>query len=163
VNSPYFYAYLFQKRVDNVNSRVYIVHSVYIQYLRMRDVMNIVIATQSKEPLFKQIKEQIKQHIYSGVLTEGDALPSIRVLAKDLKVSVITTKRAYEDLEKEGYVLSSVGKGTFIAGQQPHVLKEWQVREIENELEKTVQAGKRIGLTKSEMIELLEIYYEEDE
>lgn len=163
MNSPYFYAYLFQKRVDNVNSRVYIVHSVYIQYLRMRDVMNIVIATQSKEPLFKQIKEQIKQHIYSGVLTEGDALPSIRVLAKDLKVSVITTKRAYEDLEKEGYVLSSVGKGTFIAGQQPHVLKEWQVREIENELEKTVQAGKRIGLTKSEMIELLEIYYEEDE
>jgi len=125
--------------------------------------MNIVIATQSKEPLFKQIKEQIKQHIYSGVLTEGDALPSIRVLAKDLKVSVITTKRAYEDLEKEGYVLSSVGKGTFIAGQQPHVLKEWQVREIENELEKTVQAGKRVGLTKSEMIELLEIYYEEDE
>jgi len=125
--------------------------------------MNIVIATQSKEPLFKQIKEQIKQHIYSDVLTEGDALPSIRVLAKDLKVSVITTKRAYEDLEKEGYVLSSVGKGTFIAGQQPHVLKEWQVREIENELEKTVQAGKRVGLTKSEMIELLEIYYEEDE
>lgn len=163
MSSPYFYAYLFQKRVDNVNSRVYIVHSVYIQYLRMRDVMNIVIATQSKEPLFKQIKEQIKQHIYSGVLTEGDALPSIRVLAKDLKVSVITTKRAYEDLEKEGYVLSSVGKGTFIAGQQPHVLKEWQVREIENELEKTVQAGKRIGLTRSEMIELLEIYYEEDE
>lgn len=125
--------------------------------------MNIVIATQSKEPLFKQIKEQIKQHIYSGALTEGDALPSIRVLAKDLKVSVITTKRAYEDLEKEGYVLSSVGKGTFIAGQQPHVLREWQVRKIENELEKTVQAGKRIGLTKSEMIELLEIYYEEDE
>lgn len=163
MSSPYFYAYLFQKRVDNVNSCVYIVHSVYIQLLRMRDVMNIVIATQSKEPLFKQIKEQIKQHIYSGVLTEGDALPSIRVLAKDLKVSVITTKRAYEDLEKEGYVLSSVGKGTFIAGQQPHVLKEWQVREIENELEKTVQAGKRIGLTKSEMIELLEIYYEEDE
>src|SRR5690625_71051 len=116
----------------------------------MRDVMNIVIATQSKEPLFKQIKEQIKQHIYSGVLTEGDDLPSIRVLEKDLKVSVITTKRAYEDLEKDGSVLSSVGKGTFIAGQQPHVLKEWQVREIENELEKTVQAGKRIGLRSEE-------------
>src|SRR5690625_5512977 len=101
----------------------------------MRDVMNIVIATQSKEPLFKQIKEQIKQHIYSGVLTEGDALPSIRVLAKDLKVSVITTKRAYEDLEKEGYVLSSVGKGTFIAGQQPHVKKEWRSEEHTSELQ----------------------------
>src|SRR5699024_12361233 len=115
---------LFQNIIDNILSYVYIVYSVYIQYLRMRDVMNIVIATQSKEPLFKQIKEQIKQHIYSGVLTEGDALPSIRVLVKDLKVSVITTKRAYEDLEKEGYVLSSVGKGTVIAGKQPHVLKE---------------------------------------
>src|SRR5690625_3727114 len=80
---------------------IYILFSVYKQYLRIRDVMNIVIATQSKEPLFKQIKEQIKQHIYSGVLTEGDALPSIRVLAKDLKVSVITTKRAYEDRSEE--------------------------------------------------------------
>lgn len=125
--------------------------------------MNILIATHSKAPLFQQITEQIKQHIYSGELKEGDALPSMRVLAKDLKVSVITTKRAYEDLEQEGYVISAVGKGTFVAGQQPHVLKEWQIREIENELEETVIAGKRIGLTKGELIELLEIYYEEDE
>lgn len=124
--------------------------------------MNILIATNSKEPLFQQIKDQIKQHIFSGELKEGDALPSMRVLAKDLKVSVITTKRAYEDLEQEGYVISAVGKGTFIAGQQPHVLKEWQSRELENELEKIVKTGKLIGLTKSELIELLEIYYEED-
>src|SRR5690625_7384516 len=101
----------------------------------MRDVMNIVIATQSKEPLFQQIKEQIKQHIFSGTLKEGDALPSIRVLAKDLKVSVITTKRAYEDLEKEGYLISAQGKGTLVAGQQPHVLREWQTRSSENDLE----------------------------
>ena len=124
--------------------------------------MNILIATNSKEPLFQQIKNQIKQHIYSGELKEGDALPSMRVLAKELKVSVITTKRAYEDLEQEGYVISAVGKGTFIAGQQPHVLKEWQSRELENELEKIVLSAKRIGLTKKEVINLLEIYYEED-
>lgn len=124
--------------------------------------MNIIISNQSKKPLFKQIKEQIKQHIYSGELTEGDALPSMRVLAKELKVSVITTKRAYEDLEQEGFVISAVGKGTFVAGQQPHVLKEWQIRELENELEKTVQTGKRIGLTKDELIELIRIYYEGD-
>ncbi|MFD2628621.1 GntR family transcriptional regulator [Oceanobacillus kapialis] len=122
--------------------------------------MNILISSSSKEPLFQQIKEQIKQHIFSGELKEGDALPSMRALAKDLKVSVITTKRAYEDLENEGYLVSSVGKGTFVAGQQPHVLKEWQVRELENELEKIVQEGKRLGLSKADLIELLEIYYE---
>ncbi|MCG3420252.1 GntR family transcriptional regulator [Oceanobacillus jordanicus] len=122
--------------------------------------MNILIASMSKEPLFQQIKEQIKQHIYSGELKEGDALPSMRALAKDLKVSVITTKRAYEDLENEGYLISSVGKGTFVAGQQPHVLKEWQVRELENELEKLTTEGKRLGLSKADLIELLEIYYE---
>src|SRR5690625_2245010 len=125
--------------------------------------MDILISTTSKDPLFQQIKEQIKQHIYNGTLKEGDALPSMRQLAKDLKVSVITTKRAYEDLEKEGYVVSAVGKGTLVAGQQPHILKEWQMREIENELEKLVHSGKQIGLSKDEFIELVKIYYEGDE
>src|SRR5690625_1222816 len=124
--------------------------------------MDILISTTSKDPLFQQIKEQIKQHIYNGTLKEGDALPSMRQLAKDLQVSVITTKRAYEDLEQEGFVVSAVGKGTFVAGQQPHVLKEWQVRELENELENIVQSSKRIGLSKSDFIELVDIYYEED-
>lgn len=124
--------------------------------------MNILIATSSKVPLFEQIKEQIKEQIFSGELIEGDALPSMRVLAKELKVSVITTKRAYEDLEQEGFVISAVGKGTFVAGQQPHVLKEWQVRELENDLEKIVESSKRIGLTKKDFLELVDIYYEED-
>lgn len=124
--------------------------------------MNILISSNSKDPLFQQITEQIKEQIFTGKLTEGDALPSMRQLAKDLKVSVITTKRAYEDLEQEGYVVSAVGKGTFVAGQQPHVLKEWQMRELENELEQVVKSGKRIGLTKSDFMELVTIYYEED-
>jgi GntR family transcriptional regulator len=124
--------------------------------------MHILIATNSKEPLFQQIKNQIKEHIFSGILREGDALPSMRLLAKELKVSVITTKRAYEDLEQEGFVISAVGKGTFVAGQQPHVLKEWQVRELENELEKIVQSSRRIGLSKKEFIALVNIYYEEE-
>ena len=124
--------------------------------------MNILIVASSKVPLFKQIKEQIKEQIFSGELKEGDALPSMRVLAKELKVSVITTKRAYEDLEQEGFVISAVGKGTFVAGQQPQVLKEWQVRELENDLEKVVESSKRIGLTKEEFFELIDIYYEED-
>ena len=77
----------------------------------------------SKTPLYLQIKQQIQDQIMNGELKEGDALPSIRALAKELNVSVITTKRAYEDLEKEGYLVSAVGKGTFVAGQQPEVLK----------------------------------------
>lgn len=124
--------------------------------------MDILINSNSKEPLFQQIKEQIKQQIFSGELKEGDALPSMRVLAKNLKVSVITSKRAYEDLEKEGYLISAVGKGTFVAGQQPHVLKEWQIRELENELEKVVQEGKRLGLSKADLYELISIYFEEE-
>lgn len=125
--------------------------------------MNIVISTTSKEPLFQQIKEQIKQQIFSEKLKEGDALPSMRVLAKELKVSVITTKRAYEDLEQEGFLVSSVGRGTFVAGQQAHVLKEWQIREIENEIEKIVQSSQTIGLSKQELIELINLYFEEEQ
>lgn len=124
--------------------------------------MNLIISTSNKNPLFLQIKEQVKQQIFSGDLKEGDALPSMRALAKDLKVSVITTKRAYEELEKEGFLVSTVGKGTFVAGQQPHVLREWQIRELENELEKLVKASKQLGLSKEELLEMLNIYYEEE-
>jgi len=125
--------------------------------------MEILIDTTSKKPLFRQIKEQIKQQIFEQTLQEGDLLPSIRQLAKNIGVSVITTKRAYEDLEQEGYVISVVGKGTFVAGQQPHVLKEWQMRVIENQLEKIVQSCQQIGLSKIELIELINIYYEGDD
>ncbi|MCT2534669.1 GntR family transcriptional regulator [Aquibacillus koreensis] len=124
--------------------------------------MNILVSTTSKEPLYKQIKEQIKQHIYNGELKEGDALPSMRVLAKELKVSVITTKRVYEELEQEGFLFSAVGKGTFVAGQQPHVLREWQIREFENQLEEVVLEAKKLGLTKQELLERIEIFFEGD-
>ncbi len=124
--------------------------------------MDIIISTSSKTALFEQITEQIKAHIFNGKLEEGDALPSIRALAKDLRVSVITTKRAYEELERDGYVFSSVGKGTFVAGGQPHVLKEWQMRELENKLENLVQHAKQIGLTNTELKELMDVYFEEE-
>lgn len=124
--------------------------------------MNILLHTNSKEPLFQQIKEQIKEQILNGNLEAGDALPSMRLLAKELKISVITTKRAYEELEQEGYVISTVGKGTFVSGQQPHILKEWQMRELENDLEKMIQTAKKLGVTKKEVIDLLNVYYEEE-
>ncbi|MFB1050314.1 GntR family transcriptional regulator [Paraliobacillus sp. JSM ZJ581] len=122
--------------------------------------MNILLSNTSKEPLFQQIKEQIKQQIYQEALKEGEALPSIRLLAKQLQVSVITTKRAYEDLEKEGFLISSIGKGTFVAGQQPHVLKERQIRELENELEQIIERAKQIGLTKQAIIERIDLFFD---
>lgn len=125
--------------------------------------MQIILSQTSKTPLYEQIKQQIQDQIMNGELKEGDALPSIRVLAKDLNVSVITTKRAYEELEKEGYLFSAVGKGTFVAGQQPEVLKEWRIRELENQLEEIVIEAKRIGLTEQDLIEMIKIYYKETE
>src|SRR5699024_4910102 len=116
----------------------------------------------SKPPLFKQNTEQMKQQIDNGTLKSGDALPCIRNLARKLRVSVITTKRAYEELEKDGYVLSSVGKGTFIAGQSPHILKEWHMRELDNKLEDVIKDAKLIGLDQEELIELIKVYFEEE-
>src|SRR5690625_1042320 len=140
-----------------------ILYILYIHIDQRGDLLNILIATSSKVPLFEQIKEQIKEQVFSGELKEGDALPSMRVLAKELKVSVITTKRAYEDLEQEGFLVSSVGRGTFVAGQQAHVLKEWQIREIENEIEKIVQSSQTIGLSNQELNELINLYFEEEQ
>ncbi|WP_182200680.1 GntR family transcriptional regulator [Paraliobacillus salinarum] len=122
--------------------------------------MHILLSNTSKEPLFQQIKEQIKQQIYQEELKEGEALPSIRLLAKQLQVSVITTKRAYEDLEKEGFLVSSVGKGTFVAGQQPHILKERQIQELENDLEQIVEKAQQIGLTKQAFIERIDLFFD---
>lgn len=125
--------------------------------------MQIILSQTSKEPLYAQIVEQLKQQILKGVLREGDTLPSIRTLAKDLHVSVITTKRAYEELEREGLIFSLVGKGSFVAGQQPHILKEWQLRAFENELERLVLDGKRLGISKEEMKTMISIYLEDGE
>lgn len=125
--------------------------------------MQIILSQTSKEPLYAQIVAQLKKQILKGILQEGDTLPSIRTLAKDLHVSVITTKRAYEELEREGLIFSLVGKGSFVAGQQPHILKEWQLRAFENELERLVLDGKRLGISKEEMKTMISIYLEDGE
>jgi len=121
--------------------------------------MNILLSQTSKTPLYLQIKEQIKEQIMKGILKEGDPLPSMRELAKELRVSVITTKRAYDELEQEGFLVSTVGRGTFVAGQQTHVLREWRIRELENQLENLVSEGKRIGLSEQELVDMVRIYY----
>ncbi|GLH65361.1 GntR family transcriptional regulator [Parageobacillus sp. G301] len=123
--------------------------------------MNIIISNSSDEPIYQQIVKQIKNLIIKGELSENEMLPSIRTLAKELQISVITTKRAYQELENEGYIVTVQGKGTFVAAQNKELLKENQLKMIEEKLTEAVEAGKSINLTMEEMQEILKVIYEE--
>lgn len=124
--------------------------------------MNIIISNTSKDPIYQQIIKQIKELVLKGELLEGDSLPSIRQLAKDLQISVITTKRAYEELENDGFIVSVVGKGSFIASQNKELLKERRVKIIEDKLIEVIEESKLVDLTKEELIEMLLILFGDD-
>jgi len=123
--------------------------------------MNIIISNTSGEPIYEQIVKQIKKLIFSGELSEGDALPSIRNLAQELRISVITTKRAYEELENEGYIVTMQGKGSFVASQNKELLKEKRLRLIEEKLGEAVKESMVISLSLEELIDILSILYNE--
>ena len=122
--------------------------------------MHIIISNQSGKPIYEQITEQIKALIISGELGEGDALPSMRLLAKELRISVITTKRAYEELEREGFVSSIPGKGSFVAGKNTEFLKDEQLRKVEEHLQEAVKAAQLCGMEKEELVETLRLLWE---
>ena len=122
--------------------------------------MQIIISNSSKEPIYEQITNQIKSLILAGELHEGTAIPSMRNLAKDLQISVITTKRAYEELEKAGFIYSIVGKGSFVAEQNLEVIRE-KLKVIEEQLSAVIANSREIGLSLEELKELLKILYEE--
>ena len=123
--------------------------------------MDILISNSSGKPIYEQIASQIKAMIMSGELKEGDALPSMRLLAKELRISVITTKRAYEDLERDGFLTTVVGKGSFVTGTNRDLMREEQLRIVEEHLQKAVDAAKGCGMTKEELAEVLDMLYEE--
>lgn len=123
--------------------------------------MRIIISNSSKEPIYEQITNQIKSLILSGDLKEGSPLPSMRQLAKDLQVSIITTKRAYEELEKASFIYSIVGRGSFVAEQNLDVVREKKLKAIEEQLLSVITNSKEIGLPLTELRELLTILYEE--
>ncbi|NLM11899.1 MAG: GntR family transcriptional regulator [Clostridiaceae bacterium] len=122
--------------------------------------MNIIISNSSGRPIYEQIMTQIKNLIISGELKEGDALPSMRLLAKELRISVITTKRAYDELEREGFIISITGKGSFVAAKNVNLIREQQLREIEDLMQKIVEKSITCGLTLDELIEMLKLCYE---
>ncbi|HIZ08003.1 MAG TPA: GntR family transcriptional regulator [Candidatus Eubacterium avistercoris] len=122
--------------------------------------MNIIITNTTGQPIYDQIVTQIKNMIISGELKEGDALPSMRFLAKELKISVITTKRAYEELEKEGFIVSYTGKGSFVAGTNQEFLREQKLKEVENYLQKAAKEAKACNISEKELTDMLKLFYE---
>ena len=124
--------------------------------------MDIIISNSSNVPLYEQVKEQIKNKIVSNELKAGEVLPSIRNLAKDLRISVITTKSAYEELEKEGYVETIPGKGTYAANKNTELIKEEQLQKIEGLIDTAVSIAKISGISKEDIKEMLDILYEEE-
>lgn len=125
--------------------------------------MKIIISNSSPDPIYGQVSKQIKSQIVSGDLAEGVGLPSIRKLAKDLHISVITVKRAYEELEKEGFIDTVGGKGCFVAMQSDELLKEKKMQTIEEKLNDAVNDAKKLGIKLSEMKTMITILYNEEE
>lgn len=124
--------------------------------------MDIIISNSSGEPIYEQITRQIKSSIMRGELLEGEILPSIRNLAKELQISVITTKRAYEDLEREGFIETLPGKGSYVSGQNKELLKEKRLKELEDKLNEVIVESKMLGLEFKELEEMLRLLFNEE-
>lgn len=127
----------------------------------VRNKMNIIISNSSGKPIYEQITAQIKGMVMNGTLKPGDSLPSMRLLAKELRISVITTKRAYEELERDGFITTIVGKGSFVQEADREFVKEEQLRTVESHLQAAVDTAKQYGMEEAELIEILRMLYEE--
>ena len=125
--------------------------------------MDIILSNSSGKPIYQQIADQVKEQVCSGALAAGDALPSMRLLAKELRISVITTKRAYEELERDGFLENVPGKGCFVAPQNRELLREAQLRRGEDVLAQAVDEARKGGFSLSELQELLTLLYQGDE
>lgn len=124
--------------------------------------MNIILSNTNGKPIYDQISAQIKASIISGELNEGDALPSIRLLAKELRISVITTKRAYEELERDGFILSVPGKGCFVASKNVDLIREEHLRRIEELMQEILLLAAGCKLSLEDLKQMLELIYKED-
>ncbi|MCF7755956.1 GntR family transcriptional regulator [Paenibacillus xylanexedens] len=124
--------------------------------------MNILISNASSDPIYMQILTQIRQSILSGELVAGESLPSIRQLAKDLQVSVITTKRVYEELEKEKLIDSVVGKGSFVSGANQDFIRERRMKQLEEKMLEVIRESRELGMSSQDVIHHLTLLVEEE-
>ena len=125
--------------------------------------MNIIISNTSNLPIYQQIVTQIKAEIMAKHIAEGELLPSIRALARELRISVITTKKAYEELEKEGFIVSAAGKGSYVAPQNTEMMRESKLKQVEEHLTEAVNTAKMFGISREEVEQVLHLLYEEEE
>ncbi|MCM3293423.1 MULTISPECIES: GntR family transcriptional regulator [Paenibacillus] len=124
--------------------------------------MKIIISNASSDPIYMQILNQIRQSILSGELRAGDSLPSIRQLAKDLQVSVITTKRVYEELEKEKLIDSVVGKGSFVSGANKDFIREQRMKQLEEKMIEIIRESKELSMSQQDVIDHMKLLFEEE-
>ena len=123
--------------------------------------MDIIISNSSDKPIYEQVSSQIKNKIMDGTLESGEMLPSMRALAKDLHISVITVQRAYEDLTRDGFIETVSGKGSFVASQNKEFIQEEQLRKAEELLQQVVDIGRSHGISYEQMANILKVLYEE--
>ncbi len=123
--------------------------------------MDIIISNSGEKPIYEQITVQIKTMVMNGRLKEGDLLPSMRTLAKELRVSVITTKRAYEDLERDGFITTVVGRGSFVKAADTRLMREEKLKQIEELLSQAVTLAGQSGISRGELEEIIEILYQD--
>ena len=121
--------------------------------------MNIILSNSSRQPIYDQITSQVKSKILAGEMKEGDPLPSMRFLAKELRISVITTKRAYEELERDGFIATVPGKGSFVARKNLDFVREEQLRRIEEHMQEIVELSVGCSLSLKELQDMLELIY----
>lgn len=124
--------------------------------------MDIIISNSTSKPIYEQITSQIKQMIMTGELKPGESIPSMRSLAKSLHISVITVQRAYEDLQRDGFIETTIGRGSFVSSNNKDFIQEEKQREIENHLQKAIELSKENGIPLTKLIDLLKIFYEEE-
>ena len=125
--------------------------------------MDIILSNSSGKPIYEQISDQVKEQIMTGALAAGDALPSMRLLARELRISVITTKRAYEELERDGFLENVPGKGCFVAPQNRELLREAQLRRVEEALTQAVEEARKGGFSLEELQEMLNLLDQGDD
>ena len=123
--------------------------------------MDIIISNSSDKPIYEQVSSQIKNKIMNGTLEAGEMLPSMRALARDLHISVITVQRAYEDLTRDGFIETVSGKGSFVASQNKEIIQEEQLRKAEELLQQVVDIGRSHGISYEQMANILKVLYEE--
>ena len=133
--------------------------TVYIRYIQIGDNLDIIISNASGKPIYEQITTQVKNLIIANQLHEGEPLPSLRLLAKELRISVITTKRAYDDLERDGFIETVAGKGCFVARRDTSLIREEQMKKVEQMLQEAIDIAQASAISCEELVQVLQLLY----